>query len=89
MQLNLAVGLLPTPAASDGDKYGATDADRLRANPVKRAVHLMDEIGTLLPTPSALYESGKAGGTAFSRRRREHGRQMGLSDAVNLTAGDA
>lgn len=85
-----AVGLLPTPAASDGDKYGTTDANRLRANPMKRAVHLVDEIGTntdvksLLPTPSAEYDGGKAGGTAFSRRRREHGRQLGLSDIVNL-----
>lgn len=82
--------LLPTPAASDGDKYGVTDANRLRSSPVKRAVHLVDEIGTnvdvgsLLPTPSAVYDGGTAGDTAFSRRRREHGRQLGLSDIVNL-----
>lgn len=114
---------LPTPAASDADKHGPSDAARLRADPVKRSIHLCDEIasgvavlstpratdgvkggphqsfgagGTPLaaqaampPTPSALYDSVKAGTPADARRRRDRGAQLGLADMVNLLDGHA
>ncbi|KAA8826928.1 DNA cytosine methyltransferase [Bifidobacterium myosotis] len=114
---------LPTPNASDADKHGPSDADRLRASPSKKSIHLCDEIASgvavlstpratdgvkggphqsfgaggtplaaqaaMLPTPSALYDSEKAGTPADARRRRDRGAQLGLADMVNLLDGHA
>lgn len=39
--------LLPTPSVSDSQRFGATDAARLRANPKHMTVHLSDEVAGL------------------------------------------
>lgn len=76
--------MLPTPTLSAD---GTGDSRLLRANPAKRTIHLGDDIHTytsMLPTPSSLYDSGKAGGPDHARRREQAGRQLGLTDIISL-----
>ena len=54
------------------------------APPVSVPAPSVRDMARLLPTPSALYDSEKAGSLDWSRGRAEAGRQLGLADAVNL-----